>query len=120
MEPDADGEGAGESWNLQRDGGALCGRGRLRSGVAAGAGSRSQTRPVPEANTRRLDGGKDFTWPMAPAVDGKSVDLRAAPFDPHYVDHSTTLLDPSRKLAWVTALHPGKRLIFGYLFKREE
>src|SRR5439155_7024772 len=57
----------------------------LESGVTVVdiSGSRSQTRPVPEANTRRLDGGKDFTWPMAPALDGKTVDLRAAPFDPH-------------------------------------
>jgi hypothetical protein len=94
----------------------------LESGVTVVdiSGSRSQTRPFPAADSRRLDGGKDFTWPMAPTVDGKSVDLRAAPFDPHWVDHSTTLLDPARNLAWVTALHPGRRLVFGYLFRREE
>src|SRR5206468_94720 len=84
------------------------------------SGIRSQTRPYQPANNRRLENGKDFTWPTAPTLDGKSVDLRVAPGDPHYLDHATTLLDPTRKLAWVTALHPARRLVFGYLFKREE
>src|SRR5262249_12860463 len=64
--------------------------------------------------------GGDFTWPMAPGTDGKKIDLRAAPRETHYLDHATTLMDPSRALEWVTALHPGKRLVLGYVFKREE
>ena len=34
--------------------------------------------------------------------------------------HTTTALDPSRKLVFVTALHPGKGLLLGYVWKREE
>jgi len=29
-------------------------------------------------------------------------------------------MDPARKLAFITALHPGKRLVLGYLFKPQE
>jgi len=97
----------------------------LESGVTVVdvAGSRSQARPYRPANgptQRRLVSGKDFTWPMAPGLDGKNIDLRYAPEDPHYLDHAVTQIDPSRKLGWVTALNPNKRLILGYVFKREE
>src|SRR5262249_7932947 len=32
----------------------------------------------------------------------------------------TTLLDPARALEWVTALNPKKRLVYGYIFRRED
>jgi hypothetical protein len=32
----------------------------------------------------------------------------------------TTLLDPARQLEWATALNPKRRLVLGYVFKREE
>jgi hypothetical protein len=35
-------------------------------------------------------------------------------------DHTTSLMDPSRRLVFVTAFHPGKRLLLGYLFRRDE
>ena len=98
----------------------------LESGVTVVdvSGSRSRARPYQGggagATQRRLVSGKDFTWPMAPGLDGANVDIRRAPENPHYLDHAVTLLDPSRRLEWVTALHPGKRLILGYVFKREE
>ena len=50
------------------------------------SGSRSQTRPYVESpaqgkgqTQRRLTSGQDFTWPMAPGLDGKTIDLRAIP-----------------------------------------
>lgn len=68
----------------------------------------------------RLTTFEDFTWPMAPSIDGRKIDLRAAPIPPNSGDHTTTALDPSRKFVYVTALHPGKRLLLGYVFKREQ
>ena len=68
----------------------------------------------------RLPLGKDFTWPMAPTVGGKKVDLRGVPDPPNSLDHSTCLMDPSRKLVFVTALNPSKKLILGYVFRRED
>jgi hypothetical protein len=93
------------------------------------SGSRSQTRPYvespaqgkgPNPTQRRLTSGQDFTWPMAPGLDGKTIDLRAIPEHPHYLDHATTLLDSSRRLGWVATFNSGKRVILGYVFKREE
>jgi hypothetical protein len=89
------------------------------------SGSRSRTRPYDQSNMvgpteRRLAPNMDFTWPMAPGLDGQLLDLRVAPGNPHYIDHATTLMDPARELEWVTALHPGQRLLIGYIFKRSE
>ncbi|MES1262648.1 MAG: hypothetical protein ABUS49_13020 [Acidobacteriota bacterium] len=103
----------------------------LESGVTVFdlSGSRSQTRPYADANPnsanqnqsqRRLPKGQDFTWPMAPGIDGQVVDMRQTPNNAHYLDHTTTLLDPSRQLEWVTALNPKSHLILGYVFRRDE
>jgi len=90
------------------------------------SGSRSQTRPWPGGQAagnqiqRRLPPGQDFTWPMAPGVDGGRVDMRQTPENPHYMDHTTTLLDPARALEWVTAINPKRRQIIGYVFRRAD
>ena len=84
---------------------------------------RARTRPYDRPRStppHRLAPDKEFTWPMAPSVKGKKIDVRAAPENPNSGDHTTCLLDPARKLVWVTALHTGKGLILGYIFKREE
>jgi hypothetical protein len=98
----------------------------LESGVTVVniSGVRSQTRPYDRPGdgptVRRLKSGADFRWPNAPALDGKLIDLSIAPLNPHYLDHSTTLLDPARKLEWVTAINPKMGLIIGYVFRRED
>ena len=87
------------------------------------SGSRSQTRTYDQPSdesTRRLAPGKDFTWPLAPSLDGGVIDLSQTPQNPHYIDHATTLLDPNRELEWATALNPNKHLLIGYIFKRSE
>jgi hypothetical protein len=82
---------------------------------------RAQTRPdKPGALPMRLASGKDFTWPMAPMAGGKKVDVRASPKIPNSLDHTTCLMDPKRQLVFVTALNPSKRLILGYVFRRED
>ena len=84
--------------------------------------SRSKTKAYqtqPNA-TRQLRSFVDFTWPMAPTVDGKTFDVRSAPMGPNTLDHTTALLDPSRRLVFVTALHLEKRLMIGWVFRREE
>src|SRR5260221_567610 len=69
---------------------------------------------------RQLPSFVDFNWPMAPTLDGRLFDLRSAPLKPGALEHSTSLLDPSRRLAFVTALHPDKKLLIGWVFRREE
>src|SRR5574340_883098 len=76
--------------------------------------------PRPGALPHRLPPGKDFTWPMAPAFKGGKIDVRAAPLGPNSIDHTACLMDPARKLVFVSALNPRRRLLLGYVWKREE
>jgi hypothetical protein len=88
------------------------------------SGTRSMTRPYQSAGAgpseRRLKSGAEFSWPMAPGLDGALVDLRLTPPAPHYLDHATTLVDVGRKYGWTTALNTAKGLMVGWLFLREE
>jgi hypothetical protein len=84
--------------------------------------ARAKTRKHPahrEELPRRLASFEEFQWPLAPGIDGTSIDLRAAGPDPSG-DHTTCLMDPARPLAFISFLHPEKRLLLGYVFKREE
>ncbi|HYM13581.1 MAG TPA: hypothetical protein VEU62_22765 [Bryobacterales bacterium] len=76
----------------------------------------SERGPLPH----RLVSSQDFTWPLAPTLDGGTVDLRAAPLNPNSLDHTTCLMDPARDLVFFTALHPEKRLLLGYVFHHQE
>jgi len=84
--------------------------------------SRSKTKayPTQQSATRQLQPFVDFVWPMAPTADGRQFDVRTAPMRANATDHTTTLLDPSRRLVFVTALHLDKRLLIGWVFRREE
>src|SRR6185295_2266846 len=68
----------------------------------------------------RLVSFKEFTWPMAPGLDGSAIDVRPAPSVAPVGDHTTSLMDESRRLVFVAALHVDKHVALGYLFRREE
>jgi hypothetical protein len=86
-------------------------RSKTRSYAATGA----------DAARRRLASFQDFTWPMAPAKGGgATIDVRGVPASPNSMDHIATLLDPSRKLAFVTALNPARQYLLGYIFRSQE
>jgi hypothetical protein len=63
---------------------------------------------------------KEFKWPMAPTVNGALVDMRVSPTVTPVMDQTTSLMDPSRKLAYVTGFHPERQALLGYVFRREE
>lgn len=63
---------------------------------------------------------KEFKWPMAPTVAGGMVDMRISPTVTPVMDQTTSLMDPSRRLGYVTALHPDRQAVLGYVFRREE
>ena len=93
------------------------------------SGTRSQNRPYAAAATgggrgggtvRRIVSGADFTWPTSPGLDGNPVDMSVVPENPHYIDHTTTLMDPVRRLEWVAALNSSRQSIYGYIFRRED
>jgi beta-lactamase superfamily II metal-dependent hydrolase len=64
--------------------------------------------------------GKDFKWPMAPTNDGGQADVRVVPTDHNWLDMLSCQMDPARQLEYVTALQLEKRLVFGYVFRRED
>jgi hypothetical protein len=86
--------------------------------------NRAMTRPYKEPGSQerrhRITSGEEFVWPMAPTVEGSTVDLRAAPVELGSGDHTGHLMTPSGDKAWVTALHPGKRLLLGYIYNTAE
>jgi len=63
---------------------------------------------------------KDFKWPMAPTVNGGEADIRMIPTDHNWLDLASCQMDPTRRLAFVTALHLEKHLVFGYVFRRQD
>jgi hypothetical protein len=84
------------------------------------AKTREHTGPQPNALTRPLQSFAEFNWPKAPLAAGGRMDMRTTPQNIGMLGHTTCLLDPKRERVWVTALHPGKRLLLGYVFRQEE
>ncbi len=82
------------------------------------SGTRARTR----TGNQRLPvaQGLDFTWPTATGTDGKPVDFRAQPAGVTWQGHTTTLMEPSRPLAWVTVLNTDRHYLLGYLFRQKE
>ena len=87
------------------------------------SGTRARTRTYPGNSGRQrvpFLQGQDFTWPMAPGTDGTPLDLRAQPASATWTAHTTTLMEPSRPLAYITALNTSRHYLLGYVFRREE
>ena len=87
--------------------------------------TRSMTRPHVSQRTNapirhQLADAREFAWPMAPLLNGGTIDMRIAPTATDIVDHTTSLMDPSKRLVYITALHPARRALLGYVFRREE
>jgi hypothetical protein len=71
----------------------------------------------------------DFTlikWPMGLGKNGTKwkksnlVNLRVTPATAPSFDQMTLLMDTTKKYAFVTAFHPDKRMLLGYIFKHQE
>jgi hypothetical protein len=87
------------------------------------SGKRAKTRVHPEnqgAQPRTLASDREFEWPNAPLIAGGTRNIRTAPANPNSLDHSTTLVDTSRRLGFVTALKTARGYLLGYVFRREE
>jgi hypothetical protein len=102
--------------------GAFLEQGKTTTDMAA---TRAMTRSyVSEAvdppDNHNLADFKEFTWPMAPTVSGALVDMRVSPVISPVMDQTTSLMDPSRRLVYVTALQPERQALLGYVFKRED
>jgi hypothetical protein len=81
---------------------------------------RCQTRPAESQKQHRLPSQQEFKYPMAPLLAGGMTDLRSVPAQPDSMDHTGCLFDPSRRLAFVTAINLEHKMMIGYLVRREE
>ena len=82
--------------------------------------NRALTHPHAPERRQRLVPDKEFSWPMAPSVRGGVVDLRVTPTTNDSTDLTGHLMDTGEELGFVTALHPKKRLLLGYVFKTSQ
>jgi hypothetical protein len=82
--------------------------------------TRCRVRAEKAGSTGKLAYLKDFDWPMAPLTKGGQVSLLTVPVGETSLDLASCLMNPASKYAWVTALRADKRLVFGYLFRRED
>ena len=91
-----------------------------RAGAPAAAANPGRGNNNAPGNGRPLESGKNFTWPMAPGLNGATVDMSAIPDKVPAGDHTATVLDPTRRLEWLAALNTGKGLVYGYVIRRED
>ena len=95
----------------------------LRPGATAVDASvgRCETRPHQNKPANRtLKGGQEFSYPVAPLAAGGTRNLREVPAQPNSLDHTGCVVNPAERLGWVTAIEKEKKVVFGYLFRREE
>ncbi|MFN7924353.1 MAG: hypothetical protein U0Q16_29895 [Bryobacteraceae bacterium] len=81
---------------------------------------RCQVRPHNNQPRHTLTSGREFVYPVAPQMDGTMRSTRTVPANPNSMDHTGCLMDTDRRLVYVTALRPDKRLLIGYLWRRAE
>lgn len=80
----------------------------LENGVTRFAhnATRSQVFGPPSFGESELQAGAEFTWPLAPAREGHSVDLSTFSAKPRSASFTTHLMDPGSEETFVTAFHP--------------
>jgi hypothetical protein len=61
-----------------------------------------------ETLPHRLASFREFMWPMAPGRNGEFIDVRPTPTTTPIGDHTTSLMDPARRLVFVTAFQCGQ------------
>lgn len=59
----------------------------------------------------------EFDWPMAPALDGRSLDLRVFTDAERSSAYTAHLMDQDRPTAFFAAFSPAFRLVFGYVWR---
>ena len=82
--------------------------------------TRCRVRAQKAGSTGKLAYLKDFDWPMAPLTKGGLVNLLTVPAGETSLDLAACLINPARTYGYVTALRGDKKLLFGYVFRRED
>lgn len=86
--------------------------------------NRALTRPWKGAQLNnplhRLAPNREFNWPLAPAANGGTINLRETPEHSELMDQTGHLMDTGKRFAFVTALNVRKHLLLGYVFRPAE
>jgi hypothetical protein len=64
--------------------------------------------------------GAEFLWPFCPLKDGTTSDLRVYTSEKVSGGFTAHLMDPAREQAFFLAWSPVTKLLFGYIWKRED
>ncbi len=95
-----------------------------REGEDRGGYARAELpRPAVQARGRFRAAGVRTRFPVAHGAHARTdgqADLRARSRGPQLSGPGSCQMDPKRKLAFVTALHLDKHLLFGYVFRRQD
>lgn len=84
-------------------------------------GTKSMVYPKEFSTGMRLKKGEEFEWPYAPGTNGEQVDLRAFPLNGgKSSDYTATIIDPSRKWGYVTAVNTKRKVLIGYVWPRAD
>jgi hypothetical protein len=82
--------------------------------------TRSKVFEQPFGTADYLTPGAEFDWPMAPAKEGGSIDLRLSRRAAVSSAYTTHLMAQDRDDAYFVAFAPASGLAFGYVWKRED
>ena len=64
--------------------------------------------------------GAEFTWPLCPRKDGGTIDFRVYTSEAVSGGFTTHLMDPKREQACFVAWSPTSKVLFGYVWRRED
>jgi hypothetical protein len=62
----------------------------------------------------------EFDWPLCPLKDGRQCDLRVFTDEPVSGGFTAHLMDPAREQSYFLAWSPTTKLLFGYVWRRED
>ncbi len=82
--------------------------------------TRCRVRAEKAGSTGKLAYLQDFTWPLAPLTKGGFISLLHVPEGETSLDLASCLMDPALTYGWITALRGDQRLLFGYVFARQD
>ena len=83
--------------------------------------TQGHTFPGPFGKPQRLRTDTAFRWPQGPGARGGTVNLRTLDGNVRRSsDFSTQLINPTRAVAWFSALNPRRGLLVAYVWRRED
>lgn len=75
---------------------------------------------APGTKARPLSGDREFEWPLKPSPGGGMEDMRVFTGASVSAGFDSVLLDPRRDQAYFFAFSPRTKVLFGYIWKRED